>query len=140
MTRDLLKEQETLSKKGGAWIAGRLIDRLMFSIRTGGTIKELTVRLERDGEIFPLEWFRDFLVTLWLTDGTAIVCNVGEVKEIKRKWFFIKLTPQSICGQEGAWNNLEETRVKRIELSTGGERHLFVWENALRLFTRQEVH
>jgi len=142
MSQNIFKGQKNLSQNRAGWIAGKLIDRLMFSVRTGGAIKELTVRLKRDGEIFPLEWFRGFLVTLWLTDGTTIVCNVDKVKEIKRKWFFLGLTPIP-KNEEKLWTGLKEEAVNRIDLAAKGEGECLrfvLCDEKLRIFLRQEVH
>ncbi len=142
MSRNIFKGQKTLPQKRAEWIGGKLIDRLMFSVRTGGAIKELIVRLERDGEIFPLDWFEGFLVTLWLADGTTIVCNVDKVKEIKRKWFFLGLTP-SPGHEEKLWTDLREEAVNCIDIAAEGERerlHFVLCDEKLRIFLRQEVH
>lgn len=136
---DLREEQARVSQKGAAWIAENLTDRLMFGIRSGRAIKELTVRLKVDGEVFPLEWFKGFRVNLWLVNGTAIVCDVGEAKDINRKFFDLILTPNPDFPHEG-WDTLEESDITRIELVAGEERLFFVWREDLRLFLRQEVH
>jgi hypothetical protein len=137
--KDLLDEQARVPQRGAAWIAENLLDRLMFGIRSNGTIKELTVRLKEDGRVFPLEWFRGFRVNLWLADDAAITCSVGKVKGIKRKFFYFSLVPSSDCDQ-AVWGALEEKDIIRIELVAGEEHLLFVWHEDLQLFLRQEVN
>ncbi len=134
------RDQSQNPKGGAQWIADRLVDRLMFGIRSNGRIKEITLRLQKDGENFPMRWFRDFAVTLWLADGTTIACEVNEAKNIKRKWFFLLLTPSADYDDLSFWDDLEEDDVLRIELATGEERLLFVWHEDLRLFMCEEVH
>ena len=136
---DLREEQARVSQRGAGWIAENLLDRIMFEIRSGGTIKELTVRLKKDGEDFPLEWFKGFRVNLWLTSNAAIACDVGKVKDIKRKWYFLTLAPSSDHDRE-LWDDVEAENVSRIELVAGEEHLLFVWCEDLRLFLRQEMH
>lgn len=132
-------DQDLTPKRGVHWIAENLVNRIMFAIRSNGLIKEITLRLQKDGENFPMKWFKDFSVTLWLANGTAVVCEVNETKNIKRKWFFLLLTPNADCDLS-LWDNLEGEDVLRIELSTNEEKLLFVWRQDIRLFVREEVH
>lgn len=137
--QDLDRAQARVSTGGATWIALNLRDTVMFWIRSGGRVKELVVYPKQDRKEFPLEWFRAFHVILWLTDGTAIACDVNAVTEIKRRWFFLGLKPSSDRDQE-LWTALGEANVSRIELVANEEHLLFVWQEDLRLFKRQEVH
>ena len=138
--QELNGEQARVSRRGAAWIAENLLDRIMFGIRSNGTIKDLIVRLKEDGQVFPLEWFKSFRVKLWLADNAAITCGVGKVKDIKRKFFYFSLVPSSDCDQ-AVWDALEEKDVIHIELVVGEEHMLFaLCDEKLRLFLRQEMH
>lgn len=122
--------------EGAAWIFENLRNSIMFWIRRGGMVKELIVRPKQDGEEFPLEWFYEFRVTLWLRDDTEIVCDVIEVRHIKRKWFFLVLSPNPVH-EEDLWTALQEEDVSRIELQAGEEHLVFAWKKDLRLFKRE---
>jgi len=137
--QELDGEQARVSRRGAAWIAENLRDTIIFFIRSGGAVKELIVRLKQDGEEFPFEWFRDLRVTLWQRDGTAIVCDIREVQHIKRKWFFLILSPNPVHG-ENIWTALQQEDTSRIELVADEEHLLFVWQEDLRFYKRQEVH